>query len=239
MSDLVTLIQKIVQAEIRKHTPSAFGVVQSLHTPDAAGTTQYACDVTLQGTEAVYHKVPLCTGYLGHVAPPVVGDVVVLSFIGGYPDQPIIAGLVFSDAVHAPEVAEGQMLTRLPHNGADNARIDTTQTAGTNGSRTWRTELPSGPVLSLTDTTVTATLNDMTLSLDADAGEATLTTGAATLTLTEQGDITIKGDGALTLEAATDLTLKAGANALFEAGAGAELKAAANMDFKGAIINLN
>ncbi len=239
MTDLVSLIKQVVQAEMRKQSPSAFGVVEALHLPDAAGTTQYACDVTLQGTAAVYENVPLSTGYLGHVAPPVVGDVVVLQFIGGDPDQPIIAGLVFSDAVQAPEVVEGQMLTRLPHDGADDARIDQVQSAGANGAREWSVTLPSGPVLKLTDGTVSATLEGMTLTLDAEAGEAMLQTGGATLTLSDQGDITLKGDGALTLEAATDLTLKAGANAVFEAGAGAELTAAATMDVKGAIINLN
>lgn len=239
MSDLVSLIQRVVQAEIRKHSPSAFGIVQSVHMPDAAGTVQYACDVTLQGTDAIYRKVPLCTGYLGHVAPPVIGDVVVLSFIGGDPDQPIIAGLVFSDAVQAPEVAEGEMLTRLPHDGADDARIDTLQSAGMNGARTWRIELPSGPALTLTDTTVIATLDDMTVSLDADAGHARLATGGGTLTLTDQGDITIKGDGALTLEAGTDLTLKAGASAVLDSGGGAELKASGTMNINGAMINLN
>ena len=239
MTDLVSLIQQIVQAEIRKHSPSAFGIVETVHLPDVAGTTQYACDVMLQGTEAIYEKVPLCTGYLGHVAPPIVGDVVVLNFIGSDPDAPIIVGLLFSDAVQAPEVAEGQILTRLPHDAADDARIDTNSIAGSNGSREWSITFPSGPVLTLTDTSVTATLEDRTLALDADAGEARLQTGGGTITLTDQGDITVKGDGALTFEAGTDLTLKAGANAIFEAGAGAELKAAANMDVKGAIINLN
>lgn len=239
MSDLVSLIQQIVRAEIRKHSPSAFGIVETVHTPDAAGTVQYACDVRLQGSAAIYRQVPLCTGYLGHVAPPVVGDVVVLSFIGGDPDQPIIAGLVFSDAVQAPQVAQGQMLTRLPHDGADDARIDTAQSAGTNGARAWQVTLPSGPVLSLTDTAVTAALDGMTLALDAEAGEAKLMTGGAVLTLTGQGDITLRGDGALTLEAGSDLTLKAGGRAVLDAGGGAELAAAGTMDVKGATINLN
>ena len=99
--------------------------------------------------------------------------------------------------------------------------------------------LHSGPVLKITDGSVSSKVEGTTLSLDAEAGEAKLQIGGATLTLIEQGDITLEGDGALTLEAATDLALKAGANAVFEAGAGAEITAAAAMDVKGAIINLN
>lgn len=239
MLDLVTLIRHVIQAELRGQVPSAFGVIEVVHLPDAAGLTQYACDVRLQGTEAIYEQVPLTTAYLGHVAPPAVGDVVVMNFVGGDPDQPVIAGLVFSDTVTAPPVTAGEMLTRLPHDGADDTRIDTRQTAGQNGSRDWSVTLPSGPVLRMTDGTISATHGDMTLTLDADAGEATLQTGGAQLILTDTGDITLKGDGALTIEAATDLTLKAGANAVFEAGAGAEITAAATMDVKGAIINLN
>lgn len=239
MLDIVSLVRQVVQAEMDARSPSAFGFVEAVHLPDATGATQYACDIKLQGTEATYEKVPLTTAYLGHVAPPVVGDVVVLSFVGGDPDQPIIAGLVFSDAVQAPEVAEGQMLTRLPHDGADEARIDTVQTAGSNGGREWTVTLPSGPTLTMTDGSVTAVLGDRELTLDGDAGEATLKTGGAVLTLTDKGDITLKGDGALTIEAATDLTLKAGTNLLVEAGASGEVKAGATMDIKGALINLN
>ncbi|MFQ1701625.1 phage baseplate assembly protein V [Loktanella agnita] len=239
MLDLVTLIRQVVQSELRGHMPSAFGVIDTVHQPDAAGMTQYACDVRLQGTEAIYEKVPLTTAYLGHVAPPVAGDVVVLNFIGGDPDQPVIAGLVFSETVTAPEIAAGEMLTRLPHDGADDARIDTRHTAGQNGSRDWSVSLPSGPVLQMTDKTISATLDDMTMTLDADAGEATLKTSGGTLTLTESGDITLKGDGALVIEAASDLTLKAGGNAVLEAGAATEITASSTMDIKGSVINLN
>ncbi len=239
MLDLVSLVRQVVQAELSARSPSAFGSVEAVHLPDASGATQYACDIKLQATEAIYEKVPLTTAYLGHVAPPVVGDVVVLNFIGGDPDQPIIAGLVFSDAVQAPQVAEGQMLTRLPHDGADDARIDTLQTAGSNGGREWTVTLPSGPALTMTDGTVTAVLGDQVLTLDSDAGEASLKTGGAVLTLSDQGDITLKGDGALTIEAAADLTLKAGANLMVEAGATGEIKAGATLDIKGALINLN
>lgn len=239
MLDLVSLIRQVVQTELRGQAPSAFGVIEAVHLPDAMGTTQYACDIRLQGTEAIYEKVPLCTAYLGHVAPPIVGDMVLLAFVGGDPDQPVVAGMVFSETVTAPEVAEGQSLTRLPHDGADDARIDTTQTAGTNGSREWSVALPSGPTLSLTDGTVKATVGDLSLTLDNDGGEATITTGGGTITLTAGGDITIQGDGALTIEAAANLTIKAGGNATFEASGNGELKAGGTMDVKGAMINLN
>ncbi|WP_342078849.1 phage baseplate assembly protein V [Yoonia sp. SS1-5] len=239
MHDLVGLIRQVVQTEMRGQTQSAFGIVEVVHLPDATGLNQYACDIKLQGTDAIYEKVPLTTAYLGHVAPPIVGDVVVLTFIGGDPDQPIISGLVFSDAVSPPEIAAGEALLKLPHDGADDARIDTRQTAGQNGSRSWSVTLPSGPVLTLTDGTISATLDDRTMTLDGDAGEATIQTGGGQITLTDSGDITITGDGALTLEAASDITLKAGANLAVEAGANAEIKSSGTMDVKGAVINLN
>lgn len=239
MHDLVTLIRQVVQTEMRTQVSTALGVIETVHVPDAAGTTQYACDVTLQGTAATYEKVPLSTAYLGHVAPPIAGDVVILTYVNGDPDAPVISGCLFSDAVAAPEVVEGETLLRLPHDGADDARIDTRLTAGANGSRSWSITLPSGPVLTLTDTTVSATLDEMTLTLDADAGEATLQTSGASMVLTDSGDITVTGDGNLTLEAGADLTLKAGANLAVEAGANAEIKSSGTMDVKGAVINLN
>lgn len=225
MLDLVSLIKSVVQSELSSQQPSAFGVVDSLHLPDAAGMTQYACDVRLQGSTAVYQKVPVSSSYLGQLAPPLVGDVVVLQFIGGDPDAPVISGLMFSETVPAPEMAEGERLIRLPHSAAPADQIEMRQTAGTNGSRIWRVTLPEGPELQMTDTAITAQLDDFALTLDADAGEATLTSGGVTFTLDGSGNATLTADGDITFEAGGTLTLKSSANTEIEAGGTMALKA--------------
>ncbi len=231
MLDLVTLIKSVVQSELAGHQPSAFGIVETVHLPDAAGLTQYACNVQLQGSDAIYENVPISSAYLGHLAPPIKGDVVVLQFIGGDPDAPIVSGLMFSETVPAPEIAEGERLILLPHTAEPADQIEMRQTAGTNGSRIWRVTLPDGPELQMTDAAITATLGDYALTIDADAGVAEITTGGVTLTLEEGGNATLKSDADVAIEAGGNLTLKSGGNT--------EIEASGTMTLKASKIDLN
>lgn len=226
MQDFVSVIRQVVRTEIASRPQSGLGRVEAVHVPDAAGQTQYSCDVALQGSDAIYEKVPLSTCYLGQMTPPVVGDVVVVQFVAGDPDHPVITGYVFSEAVPAPEIAEGESLLILPHDGAEADRIETRQTAGSNGSRVWKVTLPEGPEVMITDTAVFASIDDFTLSIDADAGEAVVTSGGATITLNGSGEITVACDADMTFEAGGNLTIKAGGNTEIEASGTMALKAA-------------
>ncbi len=225
MLDLVSLIKTVIRAEMAGQPSSAFGVVDVVHLPDAGGLTQYACDVTLQGTDTVYEKVPICTAYLGQLAPPMVGDVVVVQFIGADPDAALISGMVFSEQTPAPEMADGERLIRLPHTAKPEDQIEMRQTAGRNGSRIWRVTLPDGPEMQLTDTAISTTLGDFALVINSEANEATLTTGAATLTMDGDGNITLIADADFTLEAGGNLTLKAGGDVGMDASGSMALKA--------------
>nr|WP_323777260.1 hypothetical protein [Amylibacter sp.] len=231
MLDLVSLIKSVVQNELASQQPSAFGVVDSLHLPDAAGLNQYACDVRLQGSTAVYQKVPISSSYLGQLAPLMVGDVVVLQFIGGDPDAPVISGVMFSETVPAPEMAAGERLIRLPHSADAAEQIEMRQTAGTNGSRIWRVTLPEGPELQMTDTSIAAQLDDFALTLDGDADTATLTSGGVTFTLDGSGNATLSADG--------DITFEAGGNLILKSSANTEIKASGTMALKASKIDLN
>lgn len=232
MIDLVGLIRRVVRAELAvRAMPPALGVVEAVHLPDAGGTAPYACDVRLQGTEAVHAAVPVMTGHLGTLTPPTPGDVAVLAHLDADPDQPVIVGFVWSDTVPAPEVGPNAHVRRVPHSAAPPDRIETRQTAGTNGARTWSVDLPEGPRLEVTDTTVTARLEGQEVVLDGAAGTVTVRTGAAHVTVDAAGAVRIAGDGDIAIEAGANLTLSAGANA--------EIRARGTMALSAARIDLN
>ncbi len=226
MIDLISIIKSVVQAEIAGHPTTEFAIVDAVRYPDAAGQENYACDVRLRGHEAVLENVPLATPYAGLVTPPIVGDMVVLAYLGGDPDHAVITSVVHSDTVRPPEVAEGQSLMLLPHDGAEGDRVDTRITAGSNGTREWLLDLPDGPSVRVTDTAITATSDAFELVLDMDAGTAVLTAGEATLTLDDKGNATLEGSADLTLEAQGNLAMSAGGNVTLEAGGTMALQAA-------------
>ncbi len=230
-TDVVGLIRQIVRHELEQRMGSAFGVVEAVHLKSAdAGPESYDCDVRLRGREAVFHRVPILTQRLGSVAPPEAGDVVLLEFVGGDPDRPVVVGRLYSETRRPPDFAAHEIVCRLPPAAADGERLDLDLRAGS-GGRSLTLKLPEEVEVRIEDTLLRATVGELELVLDGDAGYAELTTGAATATLTGDGKVTLAGDGEVVIEAGGNLTLKAGADALVEAGGSA--------DVKGSVVKLN
>ncbi|MBK5926171.1 phage baseplate assembly protein V [Rhodobaculum claviforme] len=232
--DLVGLIRRVVRAELEARAPTGapvFGIVEAVHLPDAEGRRPYACDVRLHGAAAVHEAVPVASGYLGAVAPPAVGDMVVLAHVDGDPDQPVVVGFVWSDTTPPPEVAADACVLRLPHHAAPADRLEARAAAGANGARSWSVDLPEGPRLEAADSVLRARLGDHALELDGEAGTVTVTSGGATVTLDASGAVTIAGDG--------DIAIRAGANLRIEAGGNAEISARGSMALSATRIDLN
>lgn len=232
MSDIVALLRELIRAELARHAPSHLGVVEAVadHGSDA-DSENYGCDVRLRGRDLLLTGVPIATDHLGAVAPPAKGDLVLIHFVGGDPDQPVIAGRYYSDALRPPKYGQGEIITFLPVDAGESDRVELAIKGGKSGSRSWSLKLPSDLTITVTDKKVEAVVGSLTLAIDADAGEASITTSGATVTIADGGDITLKGNGNLTIEAQGNLEIKAGANLKLNASATAELK--------GAVVNIN
>jgi uncharacterized protein involved in type VI secretion and phage assembly len=232
VSDIVELLRQIVRAELDRRLPSEIGVVEEVkpHSSDA-DPENYGCDVRLRGRDLVLPGVPMTTDHLGTVMPPKKGDVVLVQFAGGDPDQPVITGRLYSDHLRAPAYDEGQIVTMLPPEAGETDRIEVALQGGKNGSRSWTLKLPSDVTIAVTDKKVEATVGKLTLTIDADAGEATLKTSGSTITAKDGGDITVQGNGNLSIDAKGNVEIKAGGNLSLNATGTAELK--------GAVVNLN
>lgn len=232
MSDVVALLRQIIQAELDRRLPSHIGVVEAIRPHSADSDAEnYGCDVRLRGRDVVLAAVPIATGHLGTVAPPKKGDVVLVSFAGGDFDQPVITGRLYSDALRPPIYDEGQIVTHLPPDAGESDRIELALQGGKGGSRSVTLTLPSDVTLTVTDKKVEAVVGPITLTIDADAGEAVLKTSGSTVTVKDGGDVTIEGNGNLTLKAQGNLEITAGGNLKLNATGTAELK--------GSVVNLN
>lgn len=226
MSDLVALLRQLVQQELSSLLTSAIGVVEAVPDHADGDTVNYHCDVRLRGREVVLTAVPIAGDHLATVAPPTVGDVVLIHFAGGDPSQPIVAGRLYSEALRAPAYAAGEIHTLLPPDAGESDRIQIDMVGGKQGSRSWSLKLPSDVEIAVTDQQVLVTVKNMTLTLDGEGGEAALKTQSATITVTDGGDVTVDAGGNLTLSAKGNVELTAGGNLTLKASANAELKGA-------------
>ena len=191
---------------------------------------------------------------------PRIGQEVVVSFLDGDPDRPLVTGCVYN--------AEQTVPYALPDNRTQSG-VKTDSSKGGGGFNEIRFEDKKGEesfaVQAQKDMSITV-LNDQTATIknkrsvtvtgdETHANDANLTytikkdlsldvSGKVTLTVT--GDLTLKVTGAMQIEGSKDISTKAGMNLKQEAGtnlsqqAGANLEqeAGAQMNVKGALANV-
>lgn len=210
MHDIIEIVRQIIRHELSQHAGSALAIVERTHVHAAAGDlANYQCDVRLRGRGARLLGVPVATPRIGMVDPPARDDLVLLVFVAGDPDQPVIVGRLYSDSVRPPLSREGQIKSSTPLGAADDERIDIELDAGRAGKRSVRLTL-------LPDTSVT--VSDTAIEIR---------TGRCRAVLDGQGAILLEADGDLTLSASGNLVLGARGNVSIEAQGTAELRGAA------------
>ncbi|MEO1069433.1 MAG: phage baseplate assembly protein V [Cyanobacteria bacterium J06638_6] len=198
---LYETIQRIVQEELSRQQTAELAVVQENHPhADAGDTDNYACTVVLRNTGLVLRQVPVATPRVGQVSIPSVGDLVLVQFVGGNLNAPIITGSLYSDAARPPANQPQQAIWHLP---ADAAEDDALRVAFT-GSDPKEITVSLGTAL-----TVTLLDDDPVVSINVDGGKAAIAIDRdGAITITSQGDIAMEGNN-ISVKAQANLTLEA------------------------------
>ena len=212
MNDLYNTLQKLVRHELRTRRFAELGQVQAVYPTDPGN---YDADVVLHATDLVLKHVPVLVPRKGFASLPEVGDLVLLQFMGGDVNRPVIVGTLYNGDDRPPENAEGNWVLQLPSGPDDKdsgLRIELRQ---------------SDPI-------------GFTVSLKRDKFELLVQDDDPVAKLTVAGTkLTIDGSGNVKLEGAGDVQVKASGDLKLEAGGSAEIKAGAALKLKGATIDLN
>lgn len=211
---LLETIQKIVRDEIGRMRGAELAVVQEQHPhADEGDTDNYACSVTLRNSGIVLKQVPVATPRIGCAAIPPVGTLVLVQFIGGDINAPVITGSYYSDEHRPPANEDGKAVWHLPLDAAESDAIHAELISG--DEREFNLKLGDGLGLILRD-------DDPVIEVDVAKGKAT---------------IQVDRDGAITLESGGDLKIKA--NKLNINGSEITIEADGQLNLKGATVNLN
>lgn len=170
MSDIVAMLRQLIRAELALHTSSHLGVVEAVAGHGGSDNENYGCDVRLRGRDLVLTGVPIATDHLGTVAPPARGDLVLIHFVGGDPDQPVIVGRFYSDQLRPPDYGLSELVTHLPPDAGESDRVELAGKGGKSGARSWTLLLPSDLSITVTDRRVEAAVGPLTLTIDGDGG---------------------------------------------------------------------
>jgi hypothetical protein len=126
MSRLVNVIRRVVQEEIAAQRGSALGVVTTVFPHrDERDENNYEVNVRLKHEDLELRRVPLSVSHIGIAAPPRAGNLVLLQFLNGDINQPVIMGRFYHDGERPPLHNEDEILFehRLPDGTRNHLRF--------------------------------------------------------------------------------------------------------------------
>ena len=202
-SALFETLRSIVQEEVARTRNAELAVVQEQHPhADDSDMDNYACTVALRNSGIVLKQVPVATQHIGYAGIPEEGELVLVQFIGGDINAPVITGRLYNNEDRPPINATQQMVTHLPPGASDEEAV--------------HLELNSGDSKSVViniGTTIKLTLVDDDPAVTLDVGD-----GATTLSISQSGEVVI--------DCQSDLKFTSAGNMEFEASGDMNLKGA-------------
>ena len=203
--EIVHTMRRIARHEAGQTWAPALATVTSVHPGD--GKPDYACTVKLRESGIVLPRVPIATGLVGAVAPPAIGDLVVVVFIGGELHAPVVVGRLYHRDLAPPEHDVGEVVAWLP--GAQTEEDETLRIAirtPEDGSRALEITISGEADASvrIEDGQIELKAGTTALTLAQPGGSdarAELKVGDASIVLDQAGDISIEATGALSLKA--------------------------------------
>lgn len=211
---LFDTIRRIVQEELGRVRSAELAIVQEQHSYSSEGSEDnYACTIRLRDSGIVLRKVPVSTQLIGMASIPATDDLVLVHFLGGDLNAPIITGRLYNDQDRPPVHVDGQLVLHLP--------------PGAKPEEALQLKIQSGEQLE-----VQLTLGErlhLVMRDDDPVVELSVADGKATLQ--------IDADGTTTLQSQGELMLKGGTIAL--AGDSIAIEASGELKLKGGTVNIN
>ncbi len=199
--NLFDTIRSIVKQEIKQLRLGELGVVQEQH-PHGTDSDKdnYSCTVALRDSAIVLKKVPIATGRLGLTAIPDVGDLVLVQFLHGDINAPIIVGSLYNDEDRPPINDDGKIVLQLPKAGSEGDGVFVAASSVDESSI--RINVGGTCVVHIQDDDPAVEINvgdgGGNIKLDQDG----------TITIESQAGINVKSDGDIGIEASGTLDLK-------------------------------
>ena len=220
----VEVIKKIAEDEAKKLNIVEMGIVTSIFPhSDASDKDNYECNVKLKNRDLELRKVPIATQHIGFTYVPNIGDMVLLAFINGNINAPVVIGRLYNDENIPPVNEAGEIIFESPD-------------PEKSGLRRLYMKFPSGIELTITDDELKAEVGKSVVTIKTD-GDVTIESNAkfdikakGNTTVTSDGDLSLSGQN-IKIESKQGLDLKAGTKA--------KIEASATLDLKGAMVNIN
>lgn len=212
MSDLIEILRAVIRDEMERRRAPELGIVtEVLARESESSDNNHQVKVRLRDSGVELQWVPVAVGRLGLSLLPQVGDLVLVVFVGGDLNSPVVVGSLY-DAQVQPPVAKPAEVVYQPTDAQDASL------------RRFHLELANGSTLTIDEDKLTVALGGTEVVINRDGDVAIKS--AAKLTIQTQGDMSLEASGNLDLKAQGNVTVS-GVSATVEGQGSAKLKAPA------------
>ena len=240
-NSIVEMIRKIANMEIQKLHTLDLGIITSVfpHSLDD-DKNNFECNVKLKDKEVELRKVPVATSHIGLSNIVHSGDLVLVSYINGDFNSPVVIGRLYNDE-DRPPLSKEEEIVYQPSYSQDNSL------------RRLNIVLPQGTVnIDLYDDRLNVKIGKTSFSAQSK-GEIEIKSEKTLITLDDTQGIKIKSDINLQIESTQDLSIKAsninidgtvnttlkGGVLNVDADQSSNIQSVGPMTIKGAIVNIN
>lgn len=204
MSGIVETFKKIAEAEVKKLHISELGVVTSVfpHSGDS-DNDNYECNVKLKDTDVELRKVPVATPHIGLADIPHVGDLVLLSFVNGDINSPIIVGRLYNDEDRPPTSSAEEFVYKPPYSKNTSLRRVYLDFPGDDVTLTFKDDQVK---LHVGKTDISVDGNGVTIETQADVtikSAATLSIKAKSIKMESDQETELTANGKMTIKGST------------------------------------
>lgn len=246
MDSIVGVMKKVAEQEAQRIHTTELGVVTAVFPhADEGDKDNYQCSVKLKnkkqpgGSDFELRQVPVATPYLGLAAIPNVGDLVLVSFIGGDINAPVIIGRLYNDEDRPPANKAKEFLLQHDIKEGGSIKLD-------EEGKIIVTSKNKKNVFTLEDEKISVVNEKFSLIIDISGEKITISSDKDLEMTAKNGkfsveakEIMLKSQSDLKVESGATLNLKSSADTKVDAGAGMDISAKAAMKLQGATIDLN
>jgi len=195
VSNLLETLRLLVQQEIRRQRVCELATVKAQHShADEGDKDNYAVTVVLRDSGIELKQVPVVVTRKGMASIPDVGDLVLVQFVGGDINAPIVVGSLYNDEDRPPVNAAGQTVLRLPLADDDSQTVQLT--VDSEQQRAVTLKVGGGLTLTLID-------DDPVVKLD-------IADGQTVIEIARNGAVKVQSQNSIEIKASADINIEAG-----------------------------
>jgi uncharacterized protein involved in type VI secretion and phage assembly len=210
------MLRAIVREELSRYRLPELGVVSSAFSKeDDSSDGNHQVNVTLRGSGVELQRASVAVGRAGWSALPRAGDLVVVAFVDGDLNAPVVLGTVYDNTLRPPKATPLEVVYQPPDD--EDPAV-----------RRLHLELPGGSSVTYGDDALTVTSGGTEIVVQKDGD----------VSIKSAGNVTIESQGDINLEAAGNVSIKAQQNVTIQ-GLASTLEGQGSATVKGPKIGLN